>query len=62
MAGYSHKDWMCLRKRRYERVEDARTEAQRMNESPRYVGLFQVYRCPYCHNWHVGRPKEKRYA
>ena len=62
MAGYSKRDWMCLRKRRYVRVEDAAQEAARLNASPRHVGVFNHYRCPYCQTWHVGREAGKRYA
>jgi len=62
MAGYTERDWSCLRKRRYEKVEDAAIEADRLNESPKHFGHFHVYFCKWCGNWHVGREKGKRYA
>ena len=65
MAGYDERDWVCLRKRRYAELTDAATEAQRMNESEKYVGEYHVYWCPYGvvdGHWHVGRLPGRRYA
>ena len=62
MAGYSERDWMCLRKWRYDHKVDAKTEAQRMNNSPRHVGEFRAYKCPFGDHYHVGRIPGRRYA
>lgn len=62
MAGYTKEDWMCRRKRRYERVEDAEAERVRLNANPRNFGVRQLYRCPFCGTWHIGRVKGKRYV
>jgi hypothetical protein len=56
-AGYSERDWVCLRKRRYETVEAAARAAEISSRFFSKLKLTTVdwYRCPFCRNWHLAR-------
>jgi len=62
MAGYTQRDWMCLRKFRYDTIEQCQAEVDRLNRKPLQIGRAGAYRCPYCQKWHVGREKGRRYT
>lgn len=62
MAGYTKRDWMCLRKRRYDTIEECQSVVDRINAKRLQIGVAAAYRCPFCQKWHVGREKGKRYS
>lgn len=55
VVGPEHRDLSCTGKVRYKHACHALPEAMRLMEDRREVGPFALYRCGYCHGWHLGK-------
>lgn len=56
----NHEKRMCGTKKRYTVEESAREMIKQMQKWGVKVKL-EAYQCSYCHYWHVGRVKVRRF-
>ncbi len=50
---YNH----CLKKRKYNSIKEAKNVIKRAKKTGIIITPYNIYRCKYCNNYHIGHKK-----